>query len=130
MYTKTALRQKSYCTTQHVTSASLCCSWTGMFVCRFKRKCFAIANQFMFHFSSLSCGTSIKQHFVIPFWIFLDSGSSLDPIFRDFLPGKLQENKELVKIVKAVYQWNITKDGKTAAVWSKFSSFVLDVNFK
>ena len=35
------------------------------------------------------------------------------------LKGHVAANPDIVKKVKAIFQWNITKDGETAAKWSK-----------
>ena len=45
-------------------------------------------------------------------------GSSVDPLFMNWMPKKIQEQKHLVKIIKNVYQWNITRDGQIASIWT------------
>lgn len=45
-------------------------------------------------------------------------GSSVDPLFMNWMPKKIQEQKHLVKIIKNVYQWNITRNGQTVAIWT------------
>ena len=39
-------------------------------------------------------------------------------VFRQ-IKEHLAANPDIVKKVKAIYQWNITKDGETAAKWSE-----------
>lgn len=39
------------------------------------------------------------------------------------LQGHLGANPGIVKKVMAVFQWNITKDGKIVACWSEYSEF-------
>jgi len=45
----------------------------------------------------------------------------IDKMFGGWLLKRIRENKDLVPIIKTVYQWNITKNGKVITVWSKFS---------
>ena len=39
-------------------------------------------------------------------------------VFRQ-IKEHLAANPDIVKKVKTIYQWNITKDGETAAKWSE-----------
>ena len=56
------------------------------------------------------------------------AGLQSTAIFQQ-LREHLSSSPEIVKKVNAVYLWNITKDGKTVAKWSKSSASreVLDV---
>ncbi|CAG2118733.1 unnamed protein product, partial [Medioppia subpectinata] len=46
------------------------------------------------------------------------SGSTVDHLFRDWLPRLLEEKKHLVDVVKSVYQWNITRNKQIVSVWT------------
>ena len=46
------------------------------------------------------------------------SGLKSTAVF-DELKRYISSNPDLVRKVKAIYHWNITKDGKTTAKWSK-----------
>ncbi len=50
-----------------------------------------------------------------------ENSGRIDKIFGGWLLKRIRENKDLVPIIKTVYQWNITKNGKIISVWSKFS---------
>lgn len=45
--------------------------------------------------------------------------SRIDKIFETWLIKRIEENNELVPIIKTVYLWNITKHGKIVSIWSK-----------
>lgn len=44
-----------------------------------------------------------------------------DQLF-EMIAARVSSDPSLVKKVKAVFLWNITKDGKAASQWSKFIS--------
>ena len=50
------------------------------------------------------------------------SASSITPIidllFEQWLPSRLDDIKELVPVIKTVYQWNILQKGQVASVWT------------
>lgn len=50
------------------------------------------------------------------------SGGSITPIidllFEKWLPTRLDDMKELVPVIKTVYQWNILQKGQVASVWT------------
>lgn len=50
------------------------------------------------------------------------SGSGITPIidllFEKWLPTRIDDMKELVPIIKTVYQWNILQKGQVASVWT------------
>lgn len=45
-------------------------------------------------------------------------GPIIDLLFEQWLPTRLDELKELVPVIKTVYQWNILQSGKVASVWT------------
>ena len=45
-------------------------------------------------------------------------------IFRQ-IQEHIAANPDIVKKVKAIYQWNITKDGETAAKWSEQHNIII-----
>lgn len=45
----------------------------------------------------------------------------IDKIFGGWLSVRIKDHKELVPVIKTVYQWNITKNGKIISVWSQSS---------
>lgn len=51
-----------------------------------------------------------------------DSSGSITPIidllFEKWLPTRLDDMKELVPVIKTVYQWNIMQKGQVASVWT------------
>lgn len=49
----------------------------------------------------------------------------IDDIFSGWLVTKIQENESVVKHVNTVYQFNITKEKKHCATWSKYYLVVL-----
>ena len=42
----------------------------------------------------------------------------IDLLFEKWLPTRVDELKELVPVIKTVYQWNILQKGQTASVWT------------
>lgn len=54
----------------------------------------------------------------------MDSSSALksDVVFKT-IAERMTENVEKAKSVNGIFQWNITKNGKIAKTWSKFSDF-------
>ena len=55
---------------------------------------------------------------VLPQTTAAGNGLKSAAIFRQ-LKEHVAANPDLVKKVKAIFQWNITKDGETAAKWSE-----------
>lgn len=51
-----------------------------------------------------------------------DGGSGITPIidllFEQWLPTRVDELKELVPVIRTVYQWNILQKGQVASVWT------------
>ncbi len=45
--------------------------------------------------------------------------SRLDKIFGGWLSVRISEHKELVPIIKTVYQWNILQNSKIVSIWSQ-----------
>jgi hypothetical protein len=43
----------------------------------------------------------------------------VDHLFVNLLPKHLEEKRHLVKTINSIYQWNLTRDGKIASIWSK-----------
>ena len=56
--------------------------------------------------------------------------SRIDKIFGGWLSVRIRDHKELVPIIKTVYQWNIVKNGKIITVWSKTSVFYSCIQIK
>jgi hypothetical protein len=48
-----------------------------------------------------------------------NNNSRVDHLFVNSLPKRLEEQRHLVKTIKSIYQWNLTRDGKIASIWSK-----------
>ena len=51
-----------------------------------------------------------------------DSGCRIDKIFDTWLKQRILESGDLIDNVKTLYQWNITKKGKIASIWSKLNT--------
>lgn len=51
-----------------------------------------------------------------------DSGCRIDKIFDTWLKQRILESSDLIASVKTLYQWNITKKGKIASIWSKLNT--------
>ncbi|XP_054160689.1 peroxisomal multifunctional enzyme type 2-like [Oppia nitens] len=47
-----------------------------------------------------------------------EHNSRIDKIFDGWLSVRISDHKELVPIIKTVYQWNITKNNKVFTVWT------------
>jgi len=85
------------------------------------------------HFSSSSDSNEIS--FICAPYQGNDGGSGdgnsarIDRIFSGWLRLRIKDNKDLVPIIKTVYQWNITKNGKIISIWSKCYSGQLKAKF-
>lgn len=42
----------------------------------------------------------------------------IDSVFENWAAKRLNDLKSMIPTIKTVYQWNITKDGKPASVWT------------
>jgi putative sterol carrier protein len=46
------------------------------------------------------------------------NSSRVDHLFVNWLPKRLEEKRNLVKTIKSIYQWNLTRDGKIVSIWT------------